>query len=674
MSEVTSLITYAGWLTWILPIVGAVVTLLLAKVSATARNYGAVLFSFLAAVMALNLLPAALKGDPIFLSVSWIPALQIEASLVIDPLSAFMANVVAWISFLIMVYSLGYMKGDEGLTRYWFFMNYFIGNMLLLVLSNNLLLTFFAWEGVGLSSYMLISHWYHDPKDKWVGDMKRTALGVATAFSPSHAGSKAFVITRIGDIGFLIAILSIYHFTNTFNILGPNSLQSLQVEWMAGLATLGLLVPMLLLLLGGSIGKSAQFPLHEWLPDAMTGPTSVSALIHAATMVNAGVFFIARFSPMLFANIGTYENMLIFFQVVAWIGAITAFIAATQAMVAREVKKVLAYSTISQIGFMVMALGVGGIAMQYASGYFAGIYHLMSQAVFKASLFMAAGALLHAVASRYMWDMGGMRKEMKITFVAMVLASLSLAGIPPFLGFWSKDAILSVALTSGEFGIFALGFITVAITAFYSIRMIGLIFTGKKSENVMKIEKKDRNHFKIPKLMWVPALLLAVVSLVGGIIAPLGFEHRLEAFLVAPLETLASSSPITSQTIFFTAGISLVMVALGGLSAYSLYIRRNVDPQTITKGPLGTLHKFFYNRWYIDPLYYRTMVNGSMAFAGGAYKYFEMGIMDKVNTVIPLAGERLSRLTRNAQTGQLQEYATVLMIAAIVLAFIIMVI
>ena len=674
MTEVTPLITYAGWLTWAIPIFGAVLTLLLAKISAKLRNYGAVLFSFLAAVMALNLLPPALKGEPIFLSISWIPALNIEASLVIDPLSAFLANVVAWVSFLIMVYSLGYMKGDQGLTRYWFFMNYFIGNMLLLILSNNLLLTFFAWEGVGLSSYMLISHYYTDSEDKWVGDLKRKALGVATAFSPSHAGSKAFVITRIGDIGFLIAILSIYHYTNTFNILGPNSLQSLQSEWMAGLASLGLLVPMLLLLLGGSIGKSAQFPLHEWLPDAMTGPTSVSALIHAATMVNAGVFFIARFSPMIFANIGTYENLMIFFQVVAWIGAITAFIAATQAMVASEIKKVLAYSTVSQIGFMVMALGLGGIALHYTEGYFAGIYHLMSQAIFKASLFMAAGALLHAVASRYMWDMGGMRKEMKITFVVMLLASLSLAGVPPFLGFWSKDAILSVALTSGEYGILALGFVTVAITAFYSIRMIGLIFTGKKSENVQRIEKKDKSHFKVPKVMWVPALLLAIGSLVGGIIAPLGFEHKLEAFLLAPLETLASSSPIPSQTIFFTAGISIVMVALGGLSAYSLYVRRNVDPQKLTQGYLGTLHKFFYNRWYIDPLYYRTIVNGSMAFAGVAYRYFEMGILDKVNTVIPRAGTGLSRYARNAQTGQLQEYATIFMIGAIVIAFIIMVV
>src|SRR5437870_8766423 len=326
----------------------------------------------------------------------------------------FLANIVAWISFLIMVYSLQYMKGEFGLTRYWFFMNLFIGNMLLLVLADNLLLMFFGWEGVGLCSYALIGHFYHDEPEHWVGVPGDTALGVPQAFPPSHAGMKAFVMTRIGDIALLIAIFLIFATAGTFNYLELETKLAQTGNWASILSGLGLLLPTALLFFGGPIGKSAQFPLQEWLPDAMAGPSSVSALIHAATMVKAGGFLVGRMEPIFYNALLQFSLVSPFFGTIAWIGAFTAFLAATQATVAREVKKVLAYSTISQIGYMMMALGIAGLSANFIAGYTACLFHVMSYAVFKASMFLAAGWVLHAAESRFMDEMGGLSQVLRL--------------------------------------------------------------------------------------------------------------------------------------------------------------------------------------------------------------------------------------------------------------------
>ncbi|TMI29024.1 NADH-quinone oxidoreductase subunit L, partial [Candidatus Bathyarchaeota archaeon] len=294
--------------------------------------------------------------------VNWIPSLGITAGVLVDPLSLFMANIVAWISLLIMIYSVGYMKGEFGMTRYWFFMNLFIGNMLLLVLADNLLMMFFGWEGVGLCSYALIGHFYRDEPKHWVGSPGDKALGVSEEYSPTKAGMKAFVMTRIGDIALLIAIFLIFAFARTFNYNQLVAHVGDSGSWAANLARLGLLLPTALLFFGGPIGKSAQFPLQEWLPDAMTGPASVSALIHAATMVKAGVFLTGRMGPVFFIALSQFNQVSQFFGVIAWIGAFTALLAASQAAVAREMKKVLAYSTVSQIGYMMLALGMAGLS------------------------------------------------------------------------------------------------------------------------------------------------------------------------------------------------------------------------------------------------------------------------------------------------------------------------
>src|SRR2546428_12515090 len=291
---------------------------------------------------------------------------------------------------------------------------------------------------------------------------------------------KAFVFTRIGDIALMIAIFLIYAFSGTFSytVLANN------FGWAGSLARLGLLVPTALLFFGGPIGKSAQFPLQEWLPDAMAGPTSVSALIHAATMVKAGVFLTSRMGPIFYVALFQSNQVYPFFATIAWIGAFTAFLAATQATVAREIKKVLAYSTVSQIGYMMLALGVAGLSADFAAGYSAGLFHVMSHAIFKASLFLAAGWVLHATESRFMDQMGGLAKGMRLTAASMLIAGLSLMGIPPLSGFWTKDAVLSARFEANQYLLYGLGIATVLLTGFYTMRMLGMTFSGKPSAHL----------------------------------------------------------------------------------------------------------------------------------------------------------------------------------------------
>src|SRR5919202_2082297 len=409
------------WLVWLLPFVGAAIIAAVARAGHRARDYTAVGFALASAISAATLIPLAVQGTEVHSQIPWISSLGIKAGVLADPLAIIMTNLVAWISFLIFVYSTGYMHGDKDLTRFWFFMLFFIGSMQLIVLSDNLLMVFFGWEGVGLASYALIGFWISDKKKDFVGKQGHIAWGIAMWTSPTHAGMKAFLMTRAGDTMMLAGMFLIFVYAGTFGF--KELIQNQQ--WAVQIAHQHLLVPAAILLFGGAIGKSAQFPLNEWLLEAMTGPTPVSALIHAATMVKAGVFLVARIGPLFFALAAFGVSQ--FFEVVAWVGAITALLLATQAIVNPEIKKVLAYSTGSQIGYMMMALGIAGLSTQFVDGYSAGFFQLMSHAMFKASLFMGAGALLHSVGSRFMNDMGGMRKHMKKTFIFMLLASLSLA-------------------------------------------------------------------------------------------------------------------------------------------------------------------------------------------------------------------------------------------------------
>jgi len=650
---------------------GAILTPVVAKASPTLRNYIAILFSLLSAISAALLLPLVFAGESLHSTVDWIPSLNIQAGVLADPLSILMANVVAWISFLIMIYSLGYMKGEANLTRYWFFMNFFIGNMQLIVLSDNFLQLFFGWEGVGLCSYALIGFWHSDEKKYWVGtpisEGGKTAWKREQSYPPSHAGMKAFVTTRIGDASFLIGLLILYFYSGTFSFSGLAE----DVSWAQELTAAGLFIPVTLLIFGGAIGKSAQFPLQEWLPDAMAGPTAVSALIHAATMVKAGVFLMARVGPIFYIATVALNQVTPFFETIAWIGAITAFLAATQALVGREIKKVLAYSTVSQIGYMMLALGTAGLVAEetaFAGGFTAGFFHLTSHAIFKASLFMGAGSLIHVCGSKYLNEMGGLRKVMRITFFAMLLAGASLAGIPPLSGFWSKDAVLASILEASSpsaLPLFLIAVVTAIITVFYTFRMLGLAFFGDRSSFLRNREKDGHHLHEAPKVMWLPYTILAIASLAIGLVGPWAetflhnsLEHYLGEF---GLHTLEKSFSINT----FALGGSVLALIVGGGLAYYIYIARRVDPAKIVSSNiiLRGLYRFLENRWYLNTLFYGIFVDGSIKTARGLSKNVELSIIDKISGTTAFGSVTFSRASnwfdRNIVDGIINRIRTV---------------
>jgi NADH-quinone oxidoreductase subunit L len=648
---------------------------LIAKAGKKARDYGAVAFALASAITAASLLPLGLSGSQIHSEINWIPLVKVQAGVLADPLSIVMANLVAWISFLIFVYSTGYMHGDRNLTRYWFFMLFFIGSMQLIVLSDNLLMLFFGWEGVGLASFALIGFWYQDKKKDYVGTPGHYAGAVQMWASPTHAGIKAWLMTKAGDIMMLSGMFLIFSYAGTFGFTELLHNQS----WAAAMAKNNLLVPAAVLIFGGAIGKSAQFPLNEWLLEAMTGPTAVSALIHAATMVKAGVFLVARIAPLFFALAALNASQ--FFEVVAWVGAITAFLLATQAIVNPEIKKVLAYSTGSQIGYMMLALGIAGLSSSFVNGYTAGFFHLMSHAMFKASLFMGAGAVLHAVGSRYMTDMGGLKSKMKKTYVFMLLAGLSLAAAPLITsGFWSKDAIFAAVLNSGytySLPLFVMAIMVSIMTAFYTFRMLGMTFFGKESNHIKRSEEEGHKVHEVGPVMWVPFAILAVASIAIGLVGFV-FEHQLHELFSAYLENTygigvgtegaganlanARSSSQTEQTGFLgldpiAATASVASFAIGGTLGYLVYIGRKIDPQIVSKSIVTrAIWRFLYNRWYLNTALYWGAVIGPLAIYRIVWRYFESTIIDGINPGLQGTMTYFSKVIRAGQTGIAQTY------------------
>jgi NADH-quinone oxidoreductase subunit L len=568
---------------------------------------------------------------------------------------------------MILLYSVEYMKKEEGLDRYYFLMLLFIGAMLGFVLSENLLIGFFFWEIMGFCSYALIGFWKNDNYNV-------------------HCGTKAFIVTRIGDVFLLAGILLIYSLTPTHSI----SLAYLSSTngWILQLSTLGFLVPIAVFMFIGAIGKSAQVPLDVWLPEAMAGPSSVSALIHAATMVNAGVYLTAR---LLLLFLPALDLMRMFFILVAIIGGFSAFYTGTMAMVSKELKQVLAFSTISQLGYMMLAIGIGGIILPTQGAYFAGIFHLMNQAAFKACLFLAAGGVLHAVDTKDMFDMGGIRRTMPKTFFAMLIGALALSGFPPFSGFFSKDSIIGytweLELTDPILGylLFTFGIATAAITFFYSIRMIGLTFLGNKSKHIKELEKEEHKIHDPGWAMMTPIIILAVFSVIGGFLGPLinnYFGQTDYTFAGVAAELTSTPSLIT-----FAA------LALGGIPAYLLYVRRISSPSRITSKPvLRGIHKLFVNRWYVNALYYK-MLNGFTAFsrrlfgkgelsglegfnvklpkfivkvAGGARKVDER-VVDRTANEIAKGTVSISGTSSKIQTGRISDYISAFFFGSVIL-------
>ena len=705
--------SYFIWLIFILPFVGAIVTALMRKLGRLG-DYATLVFSFLSGAFAFTMLLPLLEGQALGVNFSaipkdvpWISGLNITMGVLADPYTAVLTNVVAWVSFLIVFYSIEYMKEDGGHNRYFFFISLFIGSMQLIVLADNLLALFIGWEIVGLCSYALIGHYWKNEVKDWVGTPGEKAMGEEQAYSPSQAGMKAFVMTRVGDIAMLAGILILFHYSGTFNY---SQLAADQNSWFQSLSSNGLLVPVALLIFGGAVGKSAQFPLHEWLPDAMAGPAPVSALIHAATMVAAGVVLVARVSPIFYFIALDNPAMGIaavqpFFMTIAWIGAFTAFLAATQALVGSELKKILAYSTISQIGYMMLAVGVAGLSADFAQGLGAALYQLMTHAIFKACLFLAAGALIHSADSKYVSDMGGMRNAMKLTFGAVLISVASLSGIPPFSGFWSKDAVLGAAWVSGQYALFAVGVLTAGLTAFYSFRLLGLVFYGSESQRLQQVESEGHHVREPSPIMWVPYLILAagsvligLAALVGEVVPAFNVEATLQsaasgyiAYLF-PAQTLASPS---AGLVVPASALALLFVAMGlGIAGY-IYVLGRASPTRFVgqTGFTHSLYNFLEKRWYINAIYYRVFVDPPLAASrwlnetfdlrglfrvndagsvlgldfSSAGNWLDSKVIDGVANGFSTAGQALSRAFRRIQTGIVEQYALVFAIGIIVL-------
>ena len=629
------MLPYAPWLVWAVPLVAAFLHPVLERISHRLRDFIAVFASFLSAVFAASMIPDVLRGYVVvdgvrieipadFRVADWIvmPGRSISVGVLVDPLSVFMANVVGWIGFLIMVYSVEFMHGDESITRYWMLMDFFIGSMQLLVMADNLLVMFFGWEGVGFASYALIGYYYKDEEKYWIGP-----------YPPSHCGMKAFVVTRAGDIGLLASIVIIYLTAGTVNFLDLAH----DVSWAADLARSGLLTATLLLMFLGPIGKSAQFPLHVWLPEAMAGPTTVSALIHAATMVKAGVYLVARITPILFVVYSRLGELVepslhTFFLTVAWIGAFTAFLAASMGMVADQIKKVLAYSTISQLGYMMAAIGGAGLSMHephfFVENYMAGIMHLYSHAVFKALLFLAAGSVGHAIGSYMLKDAGGLKKYLPRTYFVMLVGLLALSGVPPFNGFFSKDSILHAMLASGHTWLMALLAVTAVMTVFYSFRLLGLIFFGELK--VHHGHGHEHLHDPGPYMMY-PLYILAAGSICGVVLMPslhrlfeptfhaIGIHHGhgQAGVTLAEMVVSAFASPMI--------GLTAAIIVAGLYPAYKMYISYEVDYEALVeRSPvLRAFWRFLYNRWYINAAYYKVFVDGFLALSEGIFRYIE---------------------------------------------------
>jgi NADH-quinone oxidoreductase subunit L len=546
----------------------------------------------------------------------------------LDQLSLVMLLVVTGVGFLIHIYSVGYMWDDPGYYRFFSYLNLFMFFMLTLVLANNYLLIFIGWEGVGLASYLLIGFWF-------------------TKDAAASAGKKAFIVNRIGDFGFLIGLfLLIKHFgslnfAQVFTAVG---------HLPAGAETETLLTAIGILLMVGAAGKSAQIPLYVWLPDAMEGPTPVSALIHAATMVTAGVYMVSR-SHVIF------ERAPSALTVVAIIGTLTALFAATIGIAQTDIKKVLAYSTISQLGYMFMACGVGAFS--------AGIFHLMTHASFKGLLFLAAGSVIHACGGEQdMRKMGGLRSFIPWTFLTMSIATLAIAGIPPLAGFWSKDEILWQAYSSphGSWVLWLIGVITGFLTSFYMFRLWYMTFFGDyRGAQVDAHGHVSHNHdqhghglpHESPPVMLVPLMILAVLSLVGGFV---GWGNHFEHFL-APVFGVTESETASRSTELLLMGISVAIAVAGWLLAHLLYYQRPELPGKVATA-LNGFYEAVVNKYYVDEFYAALFVK---PLIDGSTRILWQGVDRKVidNTVNDAAdgARHVSDEVRHMQSGNLRSYA-----------------
>ena len=553
---------------------------------------------------------------------TWVEAGSFSASMsfLIDPLSTIMLLVVAGVGFLVHVYAVGYMHGDPGYPRFFTYLNLFMLSMFLLVLGDNYLVMFVGWEGVGLCSYLLIGFWYEKQ-------------------SASDAGKKAFIVNRIGDAGFLLGMFLIWTLTGS---LTYTEVFQAAPEMSAAMAS-----AVGLLLFVGAVGKSAQIPLYVWLPDAMEGPTPVSALIHAATMVTAGVYMVARTSPIYVMGPDAMS-------VIAVVGALTGLFAASIGLVQNDIKRVLAYSTVSQLGFMFMALGVGAFT--------AGIFHLMTHAFFKGLLFLGSGSVIHALhhapedQQQDMRYMGGLKDKMPVTYWTFLIGAVAIAGVPPLAGFWSKDEILANAFFTGHYTVWIMGTVAAFMTAFYMFRLIFMTFHGE-----MRVDHHAREHIhESPSTMTVPLIILAVLSVIGGVIPGFppeaGWIHR---FLAPSLAKVPAGGQAMDQGVHLmnaAAGgghsgpavvlliILAIAVAVGGIAlAWFMYVKDTDAPNRLYERFAG-LYRLLLEKYYIDEIYQACIVEPTYKLMRGLWTFDAKVVDGAVNgsSLITVISSRFS--------------------------------
>ena len=552
--------------------------------------------------------------------------LHVDMGSLIDPISVMMLVVVTTVSFMVHIYSLGYMHGETGFARFYAFLSLFTFSMLGLVIATNIFQMYIFWELVGVSSFLLIGYYYEKP-------------------SAVAASKKAFIVTRFADFGFLIGILLLSYFTGTFDFITLNTPAGIDVMLGTKATFLGLSVftwAMVLIFMGGA-GKSAMFPLHIWLPDAMEGPTPVSALIHAATMVVAGVYLVARMFPVF--SIVAPDAL----HVVAYVGSFTSLFAAVIACTQFDIKRVLAFSTLSQIGYMMLALGVAGHSDEAGLGFTASNFHLFTHAMFKALLFLGAGAVIHAVHSNYSYDMGGLRKYLPITHITFLIAVLAISGIFPFAGFWSKDEILAACHEQNTMIYYVQVFVS-GLTAFYMSRLYFSIFWGKNREYHHK-------PHEAPFTMTIPLMFLAFMSVVAGLI-PFG-EY-----------VTYNGVPHHGELELGIAIPSVIIGILGITIAGLMYAKETSIPDKISKSLRG-FYTAIYNKFYFDELYLFVTKKIIFRYISAPVAWFDRHVVDGTMNGIAMVTESTAKLIKGFQSGRMQQYALAIVYGVVFLVIVI---
>ncbi len=728
------------YLILVIPLAGSLLVPVMGRVNERLRDWTPAILMGITMVLCWSLLPdlASPQGPTSWV---WIASLNLSFSILLDPLSVVMAILSSTLCFLIYVYSTEYMAHEGDRDRFFFLMLTFGGGMLTLVLSNSLLIAFIGWEIMGFCSYGLIGFWNdrrNPPETEPNGiKYKNPLLQFSTEGEyNTHCGTKAFIVTRVGDAFMLGGILLLFVFARTMSLTGPDSLSTNYNDWFGGLAAIGLLLPVLLLIFMGAIGKSGQFPLDVWLPEAMAGPTSVSALIHAATMVKAGVYMTARLLLTIVSatEVGGHsghsiwiplqhigiEAAFTFFMMVGIIGALTAFLTATMGTVSNELKQILAFSTLSQLGYMMLAIGTGGmLGTHYESAYASSVLHIVSHGAFKALLFLAAGGVIHAVHTKYVTKMGGLREKMPRTFMVMLIGVLALAGIPPFSGFWSKDSIIEYVYELAlhePLGIvlFALAVAAAACTVFYSVRLLGLVFFGSPHQHddshatdeghshTTDTEHEDVAHHDTAThhdtgphdpgpAMMVPLYILAAFTIIAFAVFPyvqVLLTHEAPLTFESWLEMLTEMTVVKFTTGLIPFSLTMGALLLGGVPAFIIYIK-NADkrPALIpSSGVRRRLYNFLQHRWYINEFYYwlvggllrsiqswRVRVDnriidgidfGSASAAkkiSGGVRWFDDHVVDATGEGIASASIRSSEVGSAIQTGRINDYIAVML-------------